>query len=260
MSIPGFRSLLTMLGAGFEPAGIVMGAGTFQIIRPASCRGVGMMARAGAFVYPVYEQALRDAWQDVIMRLEAEAANVGAHGVVGVSMAQEFIAESQVSTGQTVEAMQLRLVGTAVEVPGVAPLQRPFVSMLSMDEVLKLMLRGWMPSGIAVGISAVHVHSWSASPLSQGIVFANAEMAAPTSGMALARGRAEAEVRKALVDRGGGGTVAADVQLNYSQQRCSGSGGGLLIEGLIIGTSVVRYREPVVAMSGVRNLSSARSS
>lgn len=158
-----------------------------------------------------------------------------------------------------VEAMQLRLVGTAVEMPGVAPLRRPFVSMLTMDEVLKLMLRGWIPSGIAVGFSAVHVHSWSASPLSKGIVFANAEMESPTSGMALARARAEAEVRKALVDRGGG-TVAADVQLNYSQQRCSGSGGGLLIEGLIIGTSVVRYREPVVAVSGVRNLSSARSS
>jgi len=74
--------------------------------------------------------------------------------------------------------------------------------MLSMQDTLRLLLRGWVPSGIAVGVSAVQVHGWDASPSMRGVRFSNAEMEVPTAGMALARARAEHEVRQALAVTG----------------------------------------------------------
>lgn len=252
--MPGFRSLLAVLGAGFEPAGIVMGAGAFQIFRPTMCWGLAPKTGTEPLVFGPYEQALRNAWHDVITRLEAEALGAGAHGVVGVSLRQEVSASGSVAAQQL---LQLQLVGSAVRVRSAAPLPRPFLSTLSMDETLKLLVRGWIPSGIAVGISAVHVHGWAASAFMQGTTFSNAEMRAPTAGMALARARAEYEVRRALVATRADGMVATALQLDRSAQAC-GNNQGVLIEGRIIGSGVVRYRDPVAAVSGVRNLSPAR--
>lgn len=256
MSMPGFRSLLAVLGAGFEPAGIVMGAGAFQIFRPTMCWGLARKTSTESLVFGPYEQAVRNAWHDVIARLEAEAVGVGAHGVVGVSLRQELSTSGSTTAGAQ-EVLQLQLVGTAVRVRSAAPLPRPFLSTLSMDETLKLLLRGWIPSGIAVGISAVHVHGWAASAFMQGTTFSNAEMRAPTAGMALARARAEHEVRRALYATRAEGMVATALQLDRSEQAC-GDGKGVLIEGRIIGSGVVRYRDPVAAVSGIRNLSPAR--
>ena len=35
-------------------------------------------------------------------------------------------------------------------------LARPFLSMLSMEQTLKLLLRGWVPCGAAFGVAAIH--------------------------------------------------------------------------------------------------------
>lgn len=138
-------------------------------------------------------------------------------------------------------------------VPGVAPLVCPFLSMLSMDDTLKLLLRGWVPSGIAIGVSTVHVHGWAATPWRRGRLTQNMEMTAPTAGMALARNRAEDAARRSLVATRAEGLIAADVEVTRAQQSCGG-GQGMLIEGQVAGTGVVRYRDPVVTLSAARNL------
>jgi hypothetical protein len=125
--------------------------------------------------------------------------------------------------------------------------------MLSMEDTLKLLLRGWVPSGIVVGISAVHVHGWAASPFMRRTMLSNSEMEVPTAGVALARVRAEHEIRRSLTTTRAEGTVAAQVQVTRSAQSCGG-GRGMLIEGFMLGTGVVRYLDPVVAVSAVRDL------
>jgi uncharacterized protein YbjQ (UPF0145 family) len=251
MSLPGFRSLLTVLESGFERAGFVMGAVAFQLMRPTSCMG---SSRFGTepLIYPDYEQAVRTAWRVAIDRLEGEAASRGAHGVVGVTATDEAVAGSPF-------LHQLQLVGSAVRVAHLQPLARPFLSMLPMDDTLKLLLRGWVPSGIAFGFSAVHVHGWAASALMQNTVLANAEMSSLTMGMQLARVRAEDEVRGSLQLSQSQGAVASTVSLQRLPQTCGG-GQGALIEGRIVGTGVVRYREPAVAVSAARNLAGRRLS
>jgi uncharacterized protein YbjQ (UPF0145 family) len=248
MSLPGFRSMLAVLSAGFEPRGVVMGALALQLYQPSCALGLAAVG-AEPTIFPIYEQSLRDAWKEAIARLEREAAKSGAHGVVGVSV------NSNASTGLAASAgvREFRLVGTCVVVPGAPPLKRPFVSMLSMDDTLKLLLRGWVPTGIAVGISAVHVHGWAASPVRRRVVTKNAEMEAPTAGMALARSRAEHEARRSLVAVRAEGMVAAQLTVTRSMQPCGG-GQGMLIEGRLSGTGVAHYRDPVVSVSAVRNL------
>ena len=247
MSLPGFRSMLAVLSAGFEPRGVVMGALALQLYQPACYKR--LTGATEPLVFRTYEQSLRDAWQETIARLEREAAKSGAHGVVGVSVNANDSAGLAASTG----VREFRLVGTCVVVPGAPSLERPFVSMLSMDDTLKLLLRGWVPTGIVVGISAVHVHGWAASPIRQGKMFANAELEAPTAGMALARARAEHEARRSLVAVRAEGLVAAQLTVTRSTQPCGG-GQGMLIEGRLTGTGVAHYRDPVVPVSAVRNL------
>jgi uncharacterized protein YbjQ (UPF0145 family) len=135
----GFRSLLTVLESGFESGGIVMGAAGFQLLRPSSCASI-FGASGEPVLFPYYEESVRNAWRTAIDRLEAETASIGAHGVVGVSISNQSDPRTSVT--------QLSLLGTAVRVPGAEPLSRPFLSLLSMDDTLKLLLRGWVPCGV----------------------------------------------------------------------------------------------------------------
>lgn len=251
MSVRGFRSLLGVMGAGFEPVGVVMGATAFQLLRPRSC--VVSLGRMGTepLIFPAYEDALRESWRGAFDKLEAEAVRVGAHGVVGVSVVR--------SDPTTIDPTTVvRLTGSAVRIPGEPPLDRPFVSMVSMEDTLKLLLRGWVPSGIVCGISAVHVHGWASSSYRQRTPFVNAELVAPSAGMKVARTRAEHEVRTALRRHNAQGSVGSTVGLTRFPQAC-GSNQGVLIEAIIFGTAVVRYGAPVAAVSAVRDLARAGS-
>lgn len=73
MSATDVKGLLAVLSLEFEPAGVVMGAGVYQIYRPGGCRGIGPKTSAEPLIYPTYEGALRDAWRSVIARLQEEA-------------------------------------------------------------------------------------------------------------------------------------------------------------------------------------------
>jgi uncharacterized protein YbjQ (UPF0145 family) len=261
VSLPGFRSALAVLSTGFEATGPVMGAIGAQIIRPTGCRGLAPRRDLAPLVFPDYENAVRSAWSAVIDRLESDARTTGAHGVVGVGVRRnESVGLS--SKNPTVRAgqvlLQLQLIGTGVRVPGIPQLERPFLSTLTMDETLKLLGRGWVPAGIVVGFAAVHVHSWASSPFMRRTLLSNAEMEAPTAGMALARARAEHGARASLARSSASGMVAAKVEIERSSQVCSGGGQqGMLIEGTILGTGVVRYSKPTVGVSAVRNLTGA---
>lgn len=250
----GFRALLSVVSAGFEPLGVVMGAVALQIIQPTGCWGVTGRTATEPMVFPGYEQAVWDAWQAVIDRLEADAVRAGAHGVIGVGLTEEGLAGAR-RAGAAMTTLQLT--GTAVRVPGCGPLRRPFLSMLTMEDTLKLVVRGWVPSGIAVGISAVHVHGWAASAFLQRSALTNVEMPGPTAGLQLARARAEKVAREALGTARAEGLVAARMDFVQSGQTCGG-GQGILIEGRLLGTGVVRYRDPVATLTSLRDLSGAR--
>jgi len=239
VSIAGLRSLLVVMDREFDPLGVVMGAGMFQIWRPISCSGFGLRRAGEPLVYLSYEDAVRDAWAAAIGRLQSEALAAGAHGVLGVAVTATWTVDPN-------PMLQLQLVGTAVRLQGEPALPRPFLSTLSMEAFLKLLIAGWVPCGIAWGVAAVHVHGYDASPVFQGATWSNAEMPVPTAAVLLARSRLEEQARAALVDCGAEGAV--DVRLDFERhgQAC-GNGQGVLLEGLLLGTGVVRYRPSLAA-------------
>lgn len=245
MSIPGLRSLLVTMDRAVEPMGLVMGAGIFRIWRPTTCMSFGL-ARAGEpLVYTAYEDAIREAWATAVARLEDEARRMGAHGVLGTYVSQQWLAEGYM--------LEVQLRGTAVRFVGEPPLDRPFLSTISMESFLKLLIGGWMPCGIAWGVSAVHVHGYDASPLMTGSAWSNSEMAVPTAAILLTRSRLEAQTRATLAACRAEGAVGTTLEMERRAQSCGG-GDGVLIDGLMLGTGVVRYRASLSSASLARDL------
>jgi uncharacterized protein YbjQ (UPF0145 family) len=138
VSAAGLRSLLVTIDQSVEPLGVVMGAGIFQIWRPTSCQtGIGRSHEP--VVYTGYEDAVRDAWATAVGRLEEEARRIGAHGVLGTFVSQRWLAEGW--------NLEVELRGTAVRIEGEPPLDRPFLSTLSMAGFLKLLMVAGCPAG-----------------------------------------------------------------------------------------------------------------
>jgi hypothetical protein len=240
VSGPTIRGNLAVQDAGFEPAGIVVGAATYQIVRPGGCRyGWGATKSAPFLEYSAYGQTVTRVWQEAIAAIEADARGRHAHGVAGVSVAEEWFAGS---------AYQVRLIGNAVVVRDVRPLPRPFLSTLSMEQTLKLVLRGWVPSGIGVGVAAVHVHGVHTSGFRQGAATRNIEMPVPTEAMQYVRRQIETRLRRSPTLRHAEGVIAADTQLSYETEGCARVGPGIGLVGRMIGTGVVRFGAPTVAI------------
>jgi hypothetical protein len=91
-----------------------------------------------------YLDALNSGYDTAISRMLTEAHELGADGVVGVS-----IKESRLGDGFR-EYMAL---GTAVKALGRIHSPTPFATLLTGNEVAKLMQSGWMPKAIMVAIS-----------------------------------------------------------------------------------------------------------
>jgi uncharacterized protein YbjQ (UPF0145 family) len=255
---PSIRSLLAVRDEGLLSAGVVVGAATYQVMQPMGCNARWGFGKAGASVtsgalleYVDYVDGVAMTWRDAIERLEREAVAAAAHGVTGIAVRQEKLQNQQ-------GGYQVQLVGSGVVVPGVAPLKRPFLSMLSMPDTLKLLLRGWIPTGIGVGASALHVHGLAASSWYQrGAAFKNAEMDAPTLTVNQARNVAEERLRRCTTLAGAHTVVGTAISVDVSNDTCY-VGTGLKMVVLMTGTGVVRFREATVPIDPGYRLSTTR--
>jgi uncharacterized protein YbjQ (UPF0145 family) len=245
VSPAGIRSLLAVRDEGFVSVGVVVGASTYQVLQPMGCKAAyawGYSAPASALArleYSTYIEGVTRTWTDAIDRLDAEATRVGAHGVVGVSARAEMI---QNQAG----GYQVQLIGTGVVVPGVAPLRRPFLSMLSLPDTVKLLLRGWIPTGVGVGVAAEHVHGNRAASWGQrGAMFSNAEIQGPTDTVNSVRRDAEIRLRKSATLGPAEVVVGTNIDVTISSDRCY-IATGLKVIAQMTGTGVVRFGEPTV--------------
>jgi uncharacterized protein YbjQ (UPF0145 family) len=160
---------------GFEPAGQVFGAAVYYLSATAgvSCPGTGARrllrdappeapGRSLATVSgqgipgPVARiaQAQYDGRRTAIDRMTGECADLGGHGIVGAALEVREIPADSFSAG----AVEFKVIGTAVRAGGCPPLARPFASDLSGPDFAKLIMTGWVPAGIALGISVSALH------------------------------------------------------------------------------------------------------
>jgi uncharacterized protein YbjQ (UPF0145 family) len=185
----------------FEALGQVLGASIYHI--PATYQNV-VTGELSAF-----SQALYEARDRALGRLRQEAATLGAHGVVGVRLEHKAYEWGS-------NLLDFTAIGTAVRLPGAAPLKQPFLSDLSGQEALTLLRTGYVPVGVAVGCCAYYVTTTTADGWQQRGRYNN-EMRRLTSAVYKARHIAMDRMVADGRAMGANGIVGSDVHLRAEE-------------------------------------------
>jgi uncharacterized protein YbjQ (UPF0145 family) len=240
-------------GAGFEPVGQVFGACVYNIgyVGASGCAGgwsssdsgpAGALTRVsgqGGFGVRPMVQALYEARHEAIGRMTAECAALGGHGIVGVSLTVgEFPFGGQ----------EFQAIGTAVRGAGAPAPPRPFTSDLSGQDFAKLIHAGWVPVGLALGISLGARHDdWQAArTTARGAP--NAEVDGYTELIKMARHDARVELAADVARMGAEGVVVSAIDLRVHDRECSSQpyARDHLAEVTIIGTAIARFSSGAV--------------
>jgi uncharacterized protein YbjQ (UPF0145 family) len=241
--------------AGFEPAGQVLGAAVYPAgwamgghggpgaVIPASYEDpvpAGPPVPGGATVhaFDVLTRTMYTARQAAISRMAAECVALGGQGVVGVSLTiGEFPVEAA-----GVACLEFTAIGTAVRAGAVPALRTPFTSDLPGQDFAKLIMAGWVPVGLAMGISAGGKPDDPVT-LSQRLPRAgSAEMGAWTHLVSVTRLDARHRLRAEVAALGASGVVVRTSDLRVRQGVCPWQAGPELIaEVTLIGTAITPF-------------------
>jgi uncharacterized protein YbjQ (UPF0145 family) len=241
---------------GFAPVGQVLGAAVYNVgytggyncpgawsggygrwaVVPARTQtqvsGQGGWGSFGALVKTMYQ-----ARHKAIDRMIEECRALGGHGIVGV----------QLSIGTfPAGGLEFKAIGTAVAAPG-APLprgrQRPFTSDLSGQDFAKLIMKGWVPAGLVLGISIGARHDdwltvgqtrWSSG---------NAEVTGYTELVNDVRHDSRVQLEADVKKIGAEGVVIATMDMRVRERECPVQEGRRdhIVESTMIGTGITRF-------------------
>jgi uncharacterized protein YbjQ (UPF0145 family) len=236
---------------GFEPVGQVLGAAVYNIgfsggyNCPGAWSGFGSYAQAYRSVTQVsgrggygsfgpLTQAMYDARHLAINRMTTECAELGGHGIVGVSLTIGSFPAG---------GLEFKAIGTAVRAAGSPPLPTPFSSDLSGQDFAKMITSGWVPAGLALGISVGARHDdwltvgqtrWGAG---------NAEVVGYTELVNDTRHDARQQLEKDVRRLGGEGVVVQRMDMRVHERECpiQEHGKDHIVEATIVGTAMVRF-------------------
>lgn len=240
---------------GFEPVGQVFGAAAYYLstVLGAGCPGTSADAllRDGPTVGPAAKVArgLHEGRQTAIDRMTEQCADLGGHGVVGAALR---IRETP-QEGLTAGAIEFTVIGTAVRARDCPPLPRPFASDLSGPDFAKLIMAGWVPAGIALGIAVTGLHDELVTPSSGPWGTGNAEVPGYTALVAKVRRDARRHLEQAVGSVGADGVVASAMTLRVWSDACRAHPGGsdYFAEAIMTGTLVARFALRAAAPPGL---------
>lgn len=234
--------------AGFEPVGQVLGSTVYHIGYAAryACAGSwsgwnlgvsstevsGGGSRWSAFGPLV--KALYDARRLAIGRMVAECEQLGGDGVVGVGLRIGHFPAG---------GLEFRALGTAVRARGDVHVAKPFTSHVSGQEFAKLVLAGWIPAGLVLGISIGTRHDdwrtisqtrWSAG---------NTEVSGYTDLMNQARHDARQQLGRDVERVGADGVVISEMDVQVRERECPSQEGRRdhIVEANLLGTAIARF-------------------
>jgi uncharacterized protein YbjQ (UPF0145 family) len=237
---------------GFEPVGQVLGAAVYNIGYTGGWGCPGAWAGYGGFVSPYRSvtsvsgaggsvgsfgpmvQTLYQARHKAIGRMSEECKELGGHGVVGV----------QLTIGAfPAGGLEFKAIGTAVRAPGGVPLKRPFTSDLSGQDFAKLIMAGWVPVGLALGISigARHDDWMTVNQTRWGS--GNAEVSGYTELVNQTRHDARTQLTADVTRMGGNGVVVRNMDMQVRERECPMQEGRRdhIVEVTIIGTATTEF-------------------
>ncbi|HEX3488588.1 MAG TPA: heavy metal-binding domain-containing protein [Streptosporangiaceae bacterium] len=252
---------------GFEPVGQVLGAAVYNIGYAGGYACPGAWAGYGGFVTPASSmtavsgggtsfgsfgpmvQVLYEARRRAISRMTTECQELGGHGIVGV----------QLSIGSfPAGGLEFKAIGTAVRAPGEPPPRTPFTSDLSGQDFAKLMLSGWAPAGLVLGISIGSRHDDWMTITQTRWTSGNAEVHGYTDLVNRTRHDARHQLERDVTRLGADGVVVQDMEVRVRERECPMSEGRRdhIVEATIIGTAIARFskqareaRTPLAIMS-----------
>ncbi len=238
-------------GTGFEPVGQVFGAAVYDAgsARGYSCPGTTQACDLGSFGPLV--QAMYQARHTAIDRMITECAGLGGHGVVGVRLTRGSF---------PLGGLEFKAIGTAVRAPparpGPPPAQpgppAPFTSDLSGQDFAKLIMTGWVPVGLVLGVSVGLRHDdlntyrqtrWRAG---------NAEVAGWTELVSQVRHDARRQLEHDVRRLGAEGVVIAAMPMRVRQRDCPVAVGrhDHIVEATLVGTAIARFSRPRPGQAG----------
>jgi uncharacterized protein YbjQ (UPF0145 family) len=190
--------------AGFEPLGFVVGSSIYHI-------GIQVGRWGQNQELTVLTQAMYSARELAMSRMQAEADQLGADGVVGVTLRAQSYVWGQgvlefVATGTAVRA----LAGHGAHR---APGGRAFSSDLSAQDFYRLLASGSVPVAFVLGTCVYHIaHQTAMQSLRQAGV--NQEMVVFTQGIYEARELALGRMQGEATGAGASGIVGVTVAVN----------------------------------------------
>jgi uncharacterized protein YbjQ (UPF0145 family) len=258
--------------AGFEPAGQVLGACVYNIGYTGgyACPGAWgtswgygtpmpartttqVSSRGGWGSFAPLVQAMYEARHKALDRMATECEELGGHGVVGVRLAIGSFPAG---------GLEFKAIGTAIRAPGAPPVsawahqgsrpRQPFTSDLSGQDFAKLIMKGWVPAGLALGISIGSRHDdwltvgqtrWGAG---------NAEVTGYTELVNDARHDARQQLERDVARLGGEGVVIATMEMRVRERECPVQEGRRdhIVEATTIGTAIARFARSEQRHSG----------
>jgi len=257
---------------GFEPVGQVLGACVYNIGYTGgyACPGAWgsswgygtpmpartttqVSSRGGWGSFAPLVQAMYDARHKALDRMTTECDELGGHGVVGVRLTIGAFPAG---------GLEFKAIGTAVRAPGAPPVstwahhgsrpRRPFTSDLSGQDFAKLIMKGWVPAGLALGISIGSRHDdwltvgqtrWGAG---------NAEVTGYTELVNDARHDARQQLDRDVAKLGGEGVVIATMEMRVRERECPVQEGRRdhIVEATTIGTAIAKFSHEEQRHSG----------
>jgi len=237
--------------AGFEPVGQVFGASVYSAGSASgySCPGTwrshgdGMPSRpatqvsgrGGSGSFGPLVQAMYQARRNAIDRMTTECTELGGHGVVGVRLSRGSF---------PLGGPQFRAIGTAVRAPDAALGPRvPFTCDLSGQDFAKLIMNGWVPAGLVLGISIGSRHDDRKTARQTRWGSGNAEVAGWTEPVNKSRHDARRELESDVKRLGADGVVIAAMEMRVRERDCPVQVGRRdhIVEATLIGTAITRF-------------------
>jgi len=157
--------------------------------------------------------------------------------------------------------LEFKAIGTAVRAPGVPPVsqwtggpkgffdspgqghKQPFTSDLSGQDFAKLIMKGWVPAGLALGISIGSRHDDWMTVGQTRWGSGNMEVTAYTELVSDARHDSRQQLEKDVIRLGGEGVVIAVMEMRVRERECPAMEGRRdhIVEATCIGTAIARF-------------------
>jgi uncharacterized protein YbjQ (UPF0145 family) len=222
-------------GAGFEPVGQVFGAAVHAAASATGSVCPGAWRSSGGLEpFRPLARAMYQARQAAVGRMVDECVRLGGHGVVGVRLSDKVLPFG---------GLQFTAIGTAVRAPGAAAPRAPFTADVSGQDFAKLISAGWVPVGIAQGISLGSRHDdWTTARQARWN-FRNTEVTGWTELVNQCRHDARRQLEADVGRLGAEGVVLTAIRMGVSGRDCPVTVGqhDHVVEAIVTGTAIVSF-------------------